>query len=148
MNPIHNLELLRDDYTTVCIVFQSQGGGGTNYTYKILKADIEKYKVGTVVALPAAKQTQSTDHLGNLIEVPTVSVGIVVSVHAEPDIDFDAPFVYKWVIGPIDLTGYKAILQGEKDFNEKMLSIQKTKAREAVRAAFIEAYPEALTLLK
>lgn len=141
----HLVSLLQEGYTTVAVVFQKVddvdiapwGAGqsqqpqmprnpGVQYTYKC-PLDIGVVK-GDLVILPPSSA-------GKL-----PSIGTVVEVHGEPELNFESGIEYKWLIGKVDFTMYQDTLVKE----QQIMSILRETERKKQRAALLEHYQLAL----
>lgn len=146
MNKLHIAELLREDYTTVVVSLNSSGSA--LYPYKVLRAHVEQglYRVGGCCLTPSADKMKSSDELRNT-DFPSVKAGVITCIHENPDIDFDAEFSYKWLVAPLDLSVYKALVDQDKEIAEKFKVLEETKARESVKTQFMAMFPEAMQLV-
>jgi hypothetical protein len=94
-NLVHLITLLQKNYTTCKVRFEGTNKG---YTYKMAKdSGIE---VGDFVVVDANDQ---------------LSAGVVLEVHDEAQIDFKAPYAYKWIVQKIDMTAYKEQVRKETE---------------------------------
>ena len=65
----------------------------------------------------------------------------VVRVDAEPQIDIDASFDYKWAVQKLDLTTYQARIEAERTFADAMLQVERVRQRELMISGFHNNLP-------
>lgn len=106
-NLTHLLTLLQTGYTTCKVQFE---GTQRSYTYKV-STDVG-LKVGDFVVVDANDQ---------------LSAGVVTEVHETAQIDFKAPYAYKWIVQVINMAPYLEQTARE----EKVLAMLKTEQRRA-----------------
>lgn len=140
----HLVSLLQEGYKTIKVSFverptrsiedfspidlmpwqaANQGSGqasGQRYTYKC-HFDCQ---VGDLVILPPSSDSK----------LP--SIGTVVGVDDEPDLNFESGIEYKWAIGKVDTSAYANIMKREKELI-KMLREQEKKTQ---RQRLLESY--------
>jgi len=125
MKASHILSLIQNDYTTVGVAYKE---GGNIYTFKALKAD--NIIPGDLVIIPS-----SFGDWG-------YTIGRVSTVDETAEIDTNAPFTYKWLVGKVDLTRYAGILEVEKRFERHILNMQKQNTRRQMQEQILASYPE------
>jgi len=135
----HLVSLLQEGYTTIGVIFA---------------ADHPSYHEGRVTEPPAAPWSQVGQarnpmpqvytykcHFecvrGDMVILPPSSegklpsIGTVVRIDEEPELNFEAGIEYKWAVGRVDMKAYTDILAREKDLikmlrdNEKKVQRQK-----------------------
>lgn len=82
---------------------------------------------------------------GDLLVVPTrgtVGFGNVVKVDAEPEIDVDADFTYKWAVQRVDFEYHNELVANEKKFADTLQEVERVKQRESLLTSFRESLPE------
>lgn len=99
---------------------QGQQATGQRYTYKCHF----ECQVGDLVILPPASDSK----------LP--SIGTVVQVDDEPDLNFESGIEYKWAIAKVDTSAYADIMRREKELI-KMLREQEKKTQ---RKRLLESY--------
>ncbi len=135
MKTKHLASMLREDYTTIKVVFDDEvrrregAMGIKSYTYKVLKADAAQLKVNSLVVTPPSADGRR----GN-------GVACVVEVHAEPLLDLDSDIDYRWIIGPLDTTRYDAIVAHDEEMQKTLVEVEKQLKRKSV----IDQYKEAV----
>lgn len=67
---------------------------------------------------------------------------MVCRLDAEPQIDIDADFDYKWIVQKLDTTEYDQRVANEKVFADSMLAIERTRQRELMVQGFKDTLPE------
>ena len=79
-------------------------------------------------------------------------VGKVWQVHQTAQIDYDAPYAYRWLVQKIDTTAFDDHMQKEKQFvamlQESEKARQRAQARESLLASVRPIDPEALEVFK
>lgn len=65
------------------------------------------------------------------------SVGRVWMVHPTPQIDYDAPFEYKWIVQKIDSDLYIQQVAQEEKFRALLKDVQKAQERDKVRQSML-----------
>lgn len=160
INHKHLLTLLQDNFTTIRVVFPADGEGlpvqqaqnaatpwstqpGLSaplppgvmpgrqrpqkaYTYKVHKDDNVKLNDTVVV--------ESPNH--------GLALAHVVDVHAEPDIDLNADFSYKWIVSKVDTTRYIDTLEKEKKFSALVVEAERAKQRLELVQQFKDNLPQ------
>ena len=103
VNIHHIITLLQKNYTTVNVSFPDSTSAqrGQTYTYKVSNEIAATLKESDVVVVPAGPNNEFKS-------------AIVVTVHAEPQIDVKKPYALKWVVQKIDLTAYNEQIAREK----------------------------------
>lgn len=119
------LRSLEDLSTTDLLPWQQQAAShgqasGQRYTYKC-HFDCE---VGDMVILPPSSE-------GKL-----PSIGTIVAIDDEPDLNFESGIEYKWAIGKVETRAYADIMKREKELI-KMLRDQEKKTQ---RKRLLESY--------
>jgi hypothetical protein len=82
---------------------------------------------------------------GDLLVVPTrgtVGFANVVKVDAEPEIDVDADFTYKWAIQRVDFEYHNELVANEKKFADTLQEVERVKQRESLLESFRSSLPE------
>lgn len=131
MKSKHMSALLREDITTVSVLFQrdvaNRQGVETvsRYTFKVLREDADKLKSDDLVVVETSKGMQ---------------VAQVCEVHADPQIDPDFDGDYKWVVQVVNMERYMCIVQHERELDTVMLNVE----REVKRKSVVEMYRETL----
>lgn len=97
----HLASLLQTDFTTVKVRFRD-GNNTRLYTYKV----------------PNDLQVQVDDMLVVDAHYSGVCIVDVKEVHERPQIDPDANFDYKWVVGKVDLESYRKRAEAEAEFRQ------------------------------
>ena len=89
--------------------------------------------------------TYKTDlelEVGDEVIVDAPSTGLTVvkvaRVDTLADINMDAPFTYKWVVGKVDVDGHKARIEKEAELEKEFAAI-KAKARKMRQIAQLKA---------
>lgn len=79
-----------------------------------------------------------------IVESPQNGLQIVrvVEVHDTPQIDLDAPFEYKWIIQRVDRTEHDEQVAKERQFNDTMLEVERTRIREETLNNMRQHLPE------
>lgn len=147
----HVTELLRDNYTTVGIRLRPEETA-TVFTYKILSAEKDrKYRVNDYVLVPAPESAVAARRLVQeslrKANWPLLKVGKIVEIHDTEKLDFEAEYQYKWVVCPIYLDTYNSLMQEDAQLIEQFKKMVADTARENVRRAFFEQFPQAQALL-
>lgn len=145
-NMNHLVSLLQEGYTTIGVVFAvrqpqpidieleslSRGrdrvanhqAGPQTYTYKCHFECI----VGDLVILPPSSE-------GKL-----PSIGTVVRVDDEPELNFESDIEYKWAVARVDFSQYDQVMSSEK----KMVKVLREGEKQAARKRLLESYQLAL----
>lgn len=101
MKLIHLPLAMREDYYTINVVFDNQGGSKSQpYTYKVHKG----------ISLEVLDE----------VVVPTqygIKVAQVWSIDAEPNVDYNFKFEYNWIIQKIDKKLYNELVK----FDQKII---------------------------
>ncbi len=151
MKDAHIAEAFREDFTTMVVMFADQ----TVWTYKVLKEDLPKYKVATPVLIPHVSQGAPAPtarpvykaQLNSVQDFPHVKAGIIISIHDEPDIDFNAEFAYKWVVAPLDMGPYQDNVNKDAEILASVQKARNKRVREQVKEALMGANEELKNLL-
>lgn len=156
MQTKHIGELIRDDMTTLQVVFkdalirtgpaptrtagainiQRQEPTAGDYTYKVLKADLfsdsnpNGIAPGSLVVVPSKGDGQNE---GKFL------VGQVTEVHLSPQIDPDSPIDYRWVVSRVDTSRYAATLEHERLLNDTIMTVERDVKRQSLRDRFMSA---------
>lgn len=147
MKQKHLYSLLDHTFTTVRVVFdkanthqleQAINGRGQPF----LHHDSNSAKRGYVYKVPKAWNVQEGDQLIVLSTEAGLAIVTVDTVDAEPDIDIDANFTYKWAVQRVDMTEYQSLTEREKVFQDEMLRIERVKQRESLVNSFRDSLPE------
>ncbi len=109
-NLIHLITLLQKNYTTCKVKFE---GTAKSYTYKV-SLD-ENLQVGDFVVVDAND---------------LLSAGVITEVHETAQIDFKAPYAYKWIVQKIDMARYKEQVRKEEEVVEMLKVEQRRKEQE------------------
>lgn len=96
------------------------------YIYKVSKELAAQLTKGDRVIIPGSDD--------NFI------VGKVWQVHPESQIDYDAPYEYKWVVQKVDTEGYYNHMRNEANFRVALAEAEKAKQRDAIRASVLAAH--------
>lgn len=148
------VNLLREDYTTVSVGFNSvpvqkpvkmgmpapdtpwqsppqpspqitPQPVGTAYTYKVWN-DIE-LEAGDLILVNAAG---------------TLKVATVIEVHATPKIDVNSSIDYKWIIQKVDTHRHDVATIQDEEFLQALLEVERVKMREQMLEDFKKTIPE------
>jgi hypothetical protein len=115
---VHLLTLLQEGYTTISVVYSK--ADARSYTYKASTA--MNLQPGDRVVVPANEE---------------MKVAHVTAVHAEPQIDFTAPYALKWVVQRVDMTEYDRQCAAEAAALAELTRAQQRRAQEeALRTLF------------
>ncbi|HYE38176.1 hypothetical protein [Methylocaldum sp.] len=125
MKASHILSLMQNDYTTVQVAYSE---GGKLYTFKALKSD--NLAKDDFVVIPTSYNDWG------------YTLGKVISVDEEADIDTSVAYTYKWIVGKVDLVRYAGILEVEKRFERHILNMQKANTRRQLVQSVLESFPE------
>lgn len=147
----HLVALLQEDYTTVGVVFNTspeqarraqndvptsqqapwaqhpQQAQEKQYTYKCQFKDVE---VGDMVVLPPSSEGKMP------------SIGTIVRVDDEPQLNFESGIEYKWLLDKVDTTGYAAILEKEKQMMNVLRASERAKQRKELVDNYQLSLPE------
>jgi hypothetical protein len=109
----HLIEAIQTNYTTVRVKYDKNG---VLYTFKVLRDLI--LEPGDLVLI------ESTRGFFRTVEV--------VSVDKNPDIDYEAPFEYKWIVSKVDLSDYQNIKQREQQILDKIEFLKRQQKQQSV----------------
>lgn len=122
----HVISLLQKDFTTIGVVFNDNERFQRNYTYKA----------------PLSANIQDGQHVVVKIDGKDgYHVALVVRVDAEPQIDTDAAFDYKWIVCRVDSTTYDQQVAQEEAFAKELTKIERDDERKKVLEKFQSAMP-------
>jgi hypothetical protein len=124
MKASHVLSLIQKSYTTVGVSYKAEDDRA--YTFKALLS--ENLKEGDLVIIPS--------NYGFMYQV-----GIVRTVHKEPQIDTSASYDYKWIVGKLDITRYTSTLALEERFKEAMATLERKRTAQIALQEFTSAFP-------
>lgn len=128
MKAKHILSLIQNDMTTVAVSYKPHST--KHYTFKALKS--EELKAGDFVIVPcAADETRFGFHVCR-----------IEAVHDEPQIDTDAVYTYKWLVGKIDTTRYAGILEVEERFEAMINKLRQKQMRRQLVDSVIHEFDE------
>lgn len=96
------------------------------YTYKVTPELHALLRSGDSIIVPASSQGAQQ-----------FSVAKIWMVHPAPQIDYDAPFEYKWVVQKIDIATYLEQVAQEENFRNMLREVQKAQERDKVRASVL-----------
>lgn len=146
----HLYTLLDTTYTTIKVVFGKVAHTKPRQGMEINLSSGE-FRVGEL----DAKQPQSWTYKVRkdsgikvddavIVESPQNGLQIVrvVEVHDTPQIDLDAPFEYKWIIQRVDRTEHDEQVAKERQFNDTMLEVERTRIREETLNNMRQHLPE------
>jgi len=71
-----------------------------------------------------------------------LAIGRVVRVDADPRIDVDAPYDYKWIVQRVDRETYQRRVDAERAFSDAMLNVERVRQREQLVQGFKDNLPE------
>lgn len=122
--------VLMQDYTSIKVVFTINlpfdpvaVGAQTGYTY----------------LMPYAMDLR----VGDAVVVPVTSggfkIGQVIAVDAQPGLNLDAPFQYKWVVGKVDFQAYNERLMMEDRIGAKVQDLERENLRKNLVAGLMES---------
>ena len=122
--------VLMQDYTSIRVIFTVNlpfdpvaVGAQTGYTYLMPYA--MDLRVGDAVVVPVT---------GNGFKI-----GQVIAVDAQPDLNLDAPFQYKWVVGKVDFQAYNERLMMEDRIGAKVQDLERENLRKNLVAGLMES---------
>lgn len=154
MKQKHLYSLLDQSFTTVRAVFDTEA---RKINHKVLKPKPDPVLAnepwmhdayesenirGYIYKVPRAWEVQPQDHLVVLTNSSGLAIVTVIHVDAEPDIDIDASYDYRWAVQKIDLTEFRSLTEREKEFSDTMLQIERVKQRESLVNSFRDSLPE------
>ena len=119
----HMKELLLNNFQTIGVQFQGCHNGVT-YTYKA----------------PKDMEFNSKSDENDFVVVVTndgIKVAEVVRVDAEPDIDLSLGVNYKWIVGKIDFTEYKEMVEKDKKADSLLIELEKRELHNRVKKEFL-----------
>lgn len=122
----HVISLLQKDFTTIGVVFNDNQRFQHNYTYKARLSDDIKDGQHVIVKVDGKDGYH---------------VALVVRVDAEPQIDTDATFDYKWIVGKVDTAAYDEQVAKEEAFAKELTRIERDDERKKVLEKFTAAMP-------
>jgi hypothetical protein len=146
MKQKHLYSLLDQSFTTVRAVFDHKRTTNVKAQRQpnpppFLEYEYENER-GYVYKVPRAWNVEPQDHLIVLTDNDGLKIVTVIHVDAEPDIDIDASYDYKWAVQKIDLTEFRSLTEREKEFSDTMLQIERVKQRESLVNSFRDSLPE------
>ena len=145
MKQKHLYSLLDQSFTTVRAVFDSEVRNVNRKASPLAPPPppfMEYDERGYVYKVPRNWNVEPQDHLIVLTDSNGLKIVTVVHVDAEPDIDIDANYDYKWAVQKIDLTEFRSLTEREKEFSDTMLQIERVKQRESLVNSFRDSLPE------
>ena len=136
MKKHHIVDIMRDDYTTVKVCFTLTGQvQGKQYTYKTTDRTLQPGDL-VVVCRNSEPTYNPTDY----------SVVQVVVVDEHPDIDTDADYKYKWIVGKICLEDYTEKYEEDKKALAKLTAYEREAKRQQVIEGLKLQYGQELAL--
>lgn len=142
----HLVSLLQEGYKTIGVVYSAQPveqyddhpfapvrgqthgqhAGSKVYTFKTFF----DCKLGDVVILPPSSE-------GKL-----PSMGTVVRVDDEPELNFESEIEYKWAMAKLDTIAYDQVMEREKELVKMLRASEKKQQRDRLLASYQLTLPE------
>lgn len=153
----HVLALLQTGYTTIRVVFDSPNGTqDAAYTAQPWDGEgvrpSQRQRGATHMSMPEVEKAYTykaklTDNLQIndrvILDAPRgLAIGTVVQVDAEPVIDLNATFEYKWIVGKVDLDGYRQLMEQEAKFMQLVTEAERVRQREQLLEQFKTTLPQ------
>lgn len=130
--PQHHMStVLREDYTTVSVVFT---GSERLLTYKVHESQVPLLKVGSRVVVPGKTKDDGTT---------SQSIATVREVHEKPELDLTLPVQYAWVIQVLDTSLWEMLMAQDKEMDTKLLEVQRRAVRRQAVQELLADLPEA-----
>jgi hypothetical protein len=124
----HAFSMLDDSYRTVGVQFLGEDG---DINAPSIRSKTYVYKAPKTWELVAGDFA--------LVMVNTaLKIVRICEIHAEPQIDLEAQYPYKWLVQKIDMSEYDALMTREQEFD----AFAKDHARQVQRRLFVESVPE------
>lgn len=127
MNYSTALFLVRNDVRAVAISYEVDTEGKGKRPFTTFKTMDPNIKVGDFVVIPT-----DTRH----------SMTVVRVEEADIEVDYDSPVQIGWVVGPVDVEPYKAILSAENEAVTAIKSAEKRRKQEELAAKLIADNPD------
>lgn len=153
----HVLALLQTGYTTVRVAFDSPNGTqDAQYDAQPWDAQgvrpAQRQRGTSGLGLPEVEKAYTykaklTDNLQVndrvILDAPRgLAIGTVVQVDSEPVIDLNATFEYKWIVGKVDLDGYRQLMEQEAKFMQLVTEAERVRQREQLLEQFKTTLPQ------
>lgn len=144
----HLVSLLQEGYTTIGVIFAAD-----HPSYHESKSDEVPPWNGQPQARSAMPQVYTYKcHFecvpGDLVILPPhqnnklPSIGTVVRIDEEPELNFEAGIEYKWAVGRVDMKAYTDILAREKDLIKMLRDSEKRSQREKLLQSYQLSLPD------
>lgn len=142
----HLVSLLQEGYTTIGVIFAAAQ-----------QQDLAQYPEPApwqagVPQMPRAQVYTYKCHFecvpGDLVILPPSSegklpsIGTVVRVDEEPELNFEAGIEYKWAVGRVDMKAYTDILAREKDLIKMLRDSEKRVQRQKLLESYQLSLPD------
>lgn len=140
----HLYTLLDSTYTTIKVVFGKVAR--SKPPLKMERGEIALNETSEQSAFTYKVRKDSGIKVDDAVIVESPQNGLqivrVVEVHDTPQIDLDAPFEYKWIIQRVDRTEHDEQVAKERQFNDTMLEVERTRIREETLNNMRQHLPE------
>lgn len=127
MNYSTALFLVRSDVRAVDVSYEVDAEGKGKRPFIPFKTMDPTIKVGQYVVIPTG-----TRHDMTVVRVEEVDV----------EIDLDSPAQVSWVVGPVDVAPYEAIIAAENDAIAAIKSAEKRRKQEELAAKLVADNPD------
>lgn len=152
----HILALLQTGFTTIRVVYDKPSGT-VDAEYNVQPWDGDGNRPGSrrnnqglgslngpekayTYKAKVTDKIQVNDRV--ILDAPSgLTIGTVVEVHPEPKIDLNADFTYKWIVGKVDLAGYRELLDKEDKFMQLVTEAERARQRENLIEQFKTTLP-------
>lgn len=127
MNYSTALFLVRNDVRAVTVSYEIDAEGKGKRPFTAFKTMDPSISVGQYVVIPTG-----TRHDMTVVRVEEVDV----------EVDLDSPVQMSWLVGPVDVTAYQAILAAENEAVAAIKSAEKRRKQEELAAKLLADNPD------